>query len=208
MNTISTDSDTIWTFEHIRLKGFERIESEWVLKVVSVKELLEYYRLTRPSLIHDAFEDFLAVCDKKKKHFTNSLSQITAQLAETKVNAGNTKYSFVDSITDLLGKVERNQLAMLCEGHHLYMRDVGSYVHDNGHHYDVLDSHKSDKLIFPQSEIRLLQWKGGRHWYAKIGNVDVIVDDEQKWDTKIEAKQKALTYLNKSWKGAKVNPQI
>lgn len=48
---------------------------------------------------------------------------------------------------------------------------------------------------YPIDEIKLSQWKNGIHWYAKVGNLDVVIDNEQKWDTKEKAKEKAYEFI-------------
>ena len=35
---------------------------------------------------------------------------------------------------------------------------------------------------------RFIQWRGKKHWYCKIGNMDVVVDGKQSWNTKDKAK--------------------
>jgi hypothetical protein len=57
-------------------------------------------------------------------------------------------------------------------------------------------------LIFPEityteKDIRIIQWKGGTHWYAKIGNIDVEINGESKWSTWKEANNNAKKYLKK-----------
>lgn len=45
-------------------------------------------------------------------------------------------------------------------------------------------------------EVRYLQWPNGKHWYAKIGNDDVVdAQGNQKWSTKKEAEKAAEWFL-------------
>lgn len=72
--------------------------------------------------------------------------------------------------------------------------------------YEIAETYYSDELVYPDFEtptlddVRFIQWTGGRHWYAKIGNVDVVdLLDRQKWDTKAEAEKAALWYIKKHY---------
>lgn len=49
---------------------------------------------------------------------------------------------------------------------------------------------------FHDSEIRIIRWKMGTHFYAKYKNEDVVIDGEQKWGTHEEAYNKALEYID------------
>ena len=65
---------------------------------------------------------------------------------------------------------------------------------------EVLDTIAKDNNIFPcmtEKDIRIIHWKDGKHYYAKIGNKDVIdADGEQKWNTRKEARYWANKYFN------------
>ena len=192
-----------WTFEQVRLRGFGKdFPSEWVLKITSLQQLFEYYVLTKPTIIQEAFKDFLETTSKEvqRDHFTNPITSAAVMLAQIEFNSGGKDRSFIDALTDLLSKVERNQMSSLAKGEILYIRNIGSYVPEDGTRYDILQYFESDKLVFPQSSVRFIQWDGGTHWYAKIGNTDIVVDGEQKWDSKKEAQSAVQKYLTEVWK--------
>ena len=44
-------------------------------------------------------------------------------------------------------------------------------------------------------DIKISRWDGGVHWYAKIGQIDVVIDNEQKWNARWVAQKKAEQYL-------------
>lgn len=49
-------------------------------------------------------------------------------------------------------------------------------------------------MIFPafgRSDIRVERFKGGKHWYAYIGDMQVRNGDTMKWDTEEEARRAA-----------------
>jgi hypothetical protein len=66
--------------------------------------------------------------------------------------------------------------------------------------YTYLKEITKSKLIFPgttysKEDIRIIQWRGGKHWYAKIGNYDVEINNNSKWDTYNSAYKAACNYL-------------
>lgn len=48
---------------------------------------------------------------------------------------------------------------------------------------------------YTKDDINLFKWSGGSHWYAKISLMDVVVNGEQKWNSKYVAQQKAEEFL-------------
>ena len=70
----------------------------------------------------------------------------------------------------------------------------------------IIDEIEVETLIFPDierptiDEVRFIVWDGGKHWYAKIGKLDVVVDNVQKWNTKQEAIDAAKKFIELNWK--------
>lgn len=75
------------------------------------------------------------------------------------------------------------------------------FVNGNGGYFGMrrgiiaTDSRVIDVWALPDEGPRFIQWEGGIHWYAKIGDEDIIVDGKQKWDTKREAEIAAKKFL-------------
>ncbi len=68
--------------------------------------------------------------------------------------------------------------------------------------YKYLREIKKDILSFPEenyteNDIKITQWTGGSHYYAKLGNKDVVVNGDVKWNTHRQAKSAAMKYLKK-----------
>lgn len=63
----------------------------------------------------------------------------------------------------------------------------------------IIDQIESEDILYPgkdESSIRIFQWDGGKHWYAKIGGMDVSDKGKAKWNTYNAAKQAAINCLN------------
>lgn len=91
--------------------------------------------------------------------------------------------------------IEQGREIYLSEGLTVFMLTEG--------YTEVVEHHYSDVLAFPHEKytldnVRLIMWNGGKHWYAKIGNVDIVDSaGRQKWNTKEEATQAAIEYLRR-----------
>jgi len=65
--------------------------------------------------------------------------------------------------------------------------------------FEILNEIERKELIFPitsEKDIRIIKWNNGIHYYAKIGNQDVVWKRKQKWDSHEEAYECAKFYLN------------
>ena len=78
-----------------------------------------------------------------------------------------------------------------------------AYTDDNPF-YDICEIIEKDTLEYPAAvcildNVKYLQWPGGEHWYAKIGNDDITdYKGNQKWNTKREAEEAAKWYIKEN----------
>lgn len=83
-------------------------------------------------------------------------------------------------------------------GEILAWRNLFSFAPTGG--YTYLKEVDSDVLVFPdecytEDDIKITCWPGGRHWYAKLGNKDVVINNEVKWNSYDRAEEAANEYL-------------
>lgn len=52
-----------------------------------------------------------------------------------------------------------------------------------------------ERTKYTLDDIKVKRWEGGAHWYAKVGNMDVVIDGEQKWGAKWKAQEMAERFL-------------
>jgi len=76
----------------------------------------------------------------------------------------------------------------------LFINDVGGYF---GYSNDlrISDTRTIDVWALPEETVRIIQWPDGSHFYAKIGNEDVVVSGKQKWDSRADAEAAGEKYL-------------
>jgi hypothetical protein len=76
----------------------------------------------------------------------------------------------------------------------LFINSVGGYF---GYSKNLIisDTRDIDMWALPTETVRIIQWPDGSHFYAKIGNTDVVVDGKQKWDSRAEAEAAGQKFL-------------
>lgn len=96
-----------------------------------------------------------------------------------------------------------NRMRDINEGREIYLSEgLAVFMLTEGY-TEIIEHYYSDTLSFPTEkytfdDVRYIQWDGGRHWYAKIGKLDIVDSNgNQKWNTKAEAEQAAKEYFNK-----------
>ena len=156
-------------------------------------------RLDGPALVEAIKE--------KKFHCRTELANRIQQISEI---TGNSILGSLEKTNSCLFK---RQSDSVIDGIPVYInRNGGFFIGLDG--YDVLKinpiKEDMEHLLFPKEEgkytekdIRILQWApslshNGKatHYYAKIGDLDVKVNDELKWNTENETREKAKWFLN------------
>lgn len=169
------------------------IDYGWMLKISNLGQLMSYHEMVGKERNSKAFSDVVKV-EKGKKHYTDRLGFTIHTIAEIH------NWSIVGALTHITSVVIRNQLESIEAVGAIYVNRNGGYFpyDENAEEYDRKNN---ELLVFPTSDeisekdIRIIQWPNGNHFYAKIGNEDVVWEGEQKWNTKAEAKRAAEKYL-------------
>jgi len=96
------------------------------------------------------------------------------------------------NVADIQSKVKMAMIKYINLGFTLMVNTAGGWniISEN-----AIIQYTND-LKYTESDIKILKYANGVHWYAKIRNLDVVIDGEQKWNAKWVAQQKAKEYLN------------
>jgi len=179
-------------FIYLQMKKIPSIR-EWYLEITSFEDLMLYWMTARLNLDGNAFAEAIK---EKKYHCRSELANRLQSLAEINNN------SFFSTLQKVSGKTFQTQSKFILNG-------LSIYINKNGGFFSGITSYKTLKtqeiinnIIFPKNDgkytdkdIRILKWDGGTHYYAKINDFDVEVNDELKWNTEIEARKKAMEFL-------------
>lgn len=133
-----------------------------------------------------------------RKHPTNQVSALIQQICLIKNMDG--PLAFYDTANRLLHEAMNGRLKSVANGKEIYLengvREFG------GKADDIIETVYSDDLVYPDEkkptfdDVRFIQWTGGEHWYAKVGNIDIVDENgNQKWSTRKEAEDAARKWL-------------
>lgn len=160
-----------------------------------MEELLNYIEQTDPVRAELAYKDCLSSEVEKRKHISNLLTGACTTLSEIRQEA------FTDSLFKILTDSFKNKLEKILKGYNVFINNNNGYTFDSLEYesYTLLDYKEKDKIIFPldsMKDVRFIKWENGSHWYAKIGNIDIIDEyGNQKWNTKKEAEKAVKEFL-------------
>lgn len=177
-------------------------EGGWWLKISSLEELIEYHEQTNGKRYGNVLDNFIQGKEfnlMRKGQPTNTHmphykeANLTMAIA---YHASNNKMSIIESISDYIGTIARNQLRDLMDYGAIFINRFGGYHGDVDQSFNKFVRRK--QLVFPdfkENEIRVEQFPNGKHYYAYIGDTQVRDGDILKWDTYKEAYKKALEYI-------------
>lgn len=154
----------------------------WLFDIQNYDDLEAYWGNVRKTKNQNLFHEALKYAQGKAH------ANVLATLAEMK------GISLYDALSKLNLDIATGMSSALDEFGRIFINDRGGYfAFVTG---IVIDETKEINLwALPGKEPRFIQWDGGSHWYAKIGDEDIVVDGKQKWDTKAEAQAAAKKYL-------------
>ena len=94
----------------------------------------------------------------------------------------------------LHGRVLSDQLRCLLNGKKLVINKNGGYFPiSSDQKYEIIEINNDN---YSENDIKIKKWWGGLHYYAKVGNVDVVDDfGNVKWNSEKEAKEIALKFM-------------
>lgn len=179
-----------WKF--VKVSGYG-----WMLEVSDVGVLMEYYLQKTLGPFRVVFADVKSIFTDNKKwcgpgHPRTRGAEVVMILSELK------KKSVADCIGLLVQATIKGQIECIESCGSILINRNGGYF--PGGRDELMGAIETDSLMWPLDsvearKVRYLKWPGGSHWYVKIGNEDLVVDGEQKWDTRELAEQAVRTYV-------------
>jgi hypothetical protein len=150
-------------------------------------------------------------------NYFNSLDKVLLQLAMVdKIDyclPAKTPYEIADgykphymkSVANHFTEIEKS-IAKVLNNEPVYINRFGGWS-TQSKDFKILGSIENDTNNFPlliepenlKNKIRVIRWKCGTHYYAKIEEYDVVVNGKQKWDTYKEAEDNAYNWLKQNF---------
>ena len=118
-------------------------------------------------------------------------------------HAATAEGNLIREYSALRGKSQLETLGRMVEDGYLSMTRALSagpiVVNRNGGyfpltHQKVKESREIHTWTLPGATLKISQWPNGTHFYARIGDEDVVLYGRRKWDTKEEAEQAAKKF--------------
>ena len=164
----------------------------WVLSVETYEQLIEWHTTSGHTSAgaHDIYQGLL----KTGKHAVSTVGIWYEMLMELGLASGKELgyNSYAKLANEVLLDSKREALD---DGKHVIINPNGSYATLCGDFFYIIDEMESDTWPVLTGKARYIQWANGKHWYAKIGDLDVVVDGDQKWDSKKEAEKAVAKYM-------------
>ncbi len=191
-------------FEHIILTDNEKefIDYGYLLRIDNINDLIHYFKNERIKHVDKSIDDMLGSVLDVPQHPTNILTHFAYQTVKLpiseKIDIKKLKKAFY-GLKVIISKHFLDAVELLEKGYILYFKHNGCYLVKTND-MNIKNFYKTDKYIWKQinPKIKVFKWIGGKHYYAKIGNIDVVDDKgRQKWNTKTMAYKQAEIMLKK-----------
>jgi len=187
-------------FTFVQLQYKDEILPGWFLKLPPQSSSNEKSQLDDIiSYINNNFInglDDIIMSQKEKHHCTTAISGTLYILSMTKE----------DNVSSIYAELKNNIINNIIQKHKeytIYFNSNFAFFYDkNNITFHEINYCIKDDIIFPKFDfdlknVRFLKWYGGKHWYAKINNEDIVINGQQKWDSLKQAKEEILKYFNK-----------
>lgn len=182
----------------------------WWLKIDSVEKLIDYHKQTSGRFngawelfgqLYEEAGDVNKVLDvvatypaEKRFKIMQSREFKYLQAAIIQGQAMQGEANIFDGFRALNMEIGAKELRDIREYGAVYINCVGGSTFG----LDYTQFYRRNKLVFPnfqRNDIRVKQFKGGEHYYAYIGDMQVREGDSLKWNSYQEAYDKALQYV-------------
>lgn len=182
----------------------------WWLKIDSVDKLIDYHKQTSSrfsgawdlfSRLYEEAGDVNKIMDvvasyPPKKRFelmlTRDFKYIQAAIMEAESMGGTA--NIFDGFRALNMEIGAKELRDIREHGACYINAVGGSTFG----LEYTQFHRRKNLVFPdyhREDIRVKSFKGGEHFYAYIGDMQVRDGDTLKWNSYEEAYNRALQFV-------------
>lgn len=181
-----------YTFVKLEDKKLTSLQYPWMLQCSDNDTLDEHNNLYMKSTIEAGVKDIM-------RHFTKGDHYSTDWAIGIYVSSLNTNGNWIESATKLEHRVLSDKIKAMLTCGTIYLRDSGSYMTAPKNKYRIKQQIVMSSMKYPnysESDINIRTWDGGRHYYAKIGNLDVVDSKgDQKWNTHKAAMEAAKKEL-------------
>lgn len=162
---------------------FVKFNHTWYLKPESVQDIVDHFNKVCGREFKEGFEDFInntkvikSSIDGKPTLYSMNHTSSVWRMAVQHCSMDIKGIGWLEAATELEQKTFTDRIEMFNKGRAIYFTDGLPYYCSLEHpSYD--DEKWVEKLEYPfeyqYDNVRFIQWPDGKHWYAKIGKIDI-----------------------------------
>jgi len=171
-----------------------KLDYGFLFDIRSNEELLDYQMAVYKNKVQEGFSNYVnsEYYVKGGVHLHTDMGRVLADLGLLESLRENPR-SIVEVLSDFENHVFTCMKKIILEHGGIFINGRGGYFALNSEQ-EIVETIELEKFILPSARIRIIQWPHGLHYYAKIGDEDVVVDGEQKWSTEKAARDAAIKY--------------
>lgn len=187
-------------YHFVKIKERNNPESKgmWYLKADSLDTIHKHFLKYVGAEIKQGMKEIISRINGKIGHYTNKF----ASTVDIMMQFNEGKPYFIVA-TELENEMLQTRIRGYIDGREQYLTDSLSVLIMSPNIEIIGEEYKSE-LVYPHEskpsleDVNYMTWYGGKHWYAKIGKIDIVDrDNNQKWDTMEEAKEAAKWYIER-----------
>jgi hypothetical protein len=194
------------TFKFVRVVDKSKPNSygQWYLEANDVEDVvLHWWKYVRPKLKEGFDYANNELCYKMEyghyqHHFDATFGSLLLRMYGL---YGLKGFDLIETYNKLVNNVLTSRIDAV-DKYTIYLSEDTQVMLLDDRFFEIVQVVEKQELEFPtdknytEADIRYIQWNDGIHWYAKVGNYDVVDEQSnQKWDTKEEAQKAAINFL-------------
>ena len=161
---------------------FVKINKTWYLKPETLQDVIDHFNKICGREFKEGFEDFRnnvrVLKDsngnpyKKKKNHSSSVWRHAVELCEMQLKG----LSWLNGASNLEKRTYEDRANRFLDGKPVFFTDGLPYYPPKEwpeYEEEVWKEELEYPYEYQYEDCRFLQWPGGRHWYVKIGNIDI-----------------------------------
>ena len=174
---------------------YEEPNNGWWLKIDNVNDLVYYHYVTNNRYAR-TISDYIRNEPQYKntgrpESFEYALTYAIVQYAE------QNNLTIIDAAMQFRLKVASEQLEAIHKYGYIVINPKGGYHPGPIDHSQFVRRKTFTYPNFKESDIRIIQFPNGTHFYVYIGEMELRQDDQTKWMSESDARIAAMKYINK-----------
>lgn len=195
-------TETLFCFQFIKwqqIPNTDHYVTEWLLVIENIETLEKYTKKRARGLMGTYYK-------MKKKKFTGHCSTGDELMLETALTCGRGEKSTLTVIDDCVCIADK----IVSAYSEMFLIDGVIFITENDCIRPIKNIEKKtfktenkEVLAWPlkdytENDISVTKWPGGKHYYAKIRNIEVVDEEgDIKWSSTEEAERQAKIFLKR-----------